>query len=168
MLRHITRTAPFIRRRQTRTTRVSPSTMSVTERVYSALVRRTLETEDQMTAESRSNLAPNVLRLVLANSLQSSGDQVVNASTVLPWLFTVLGVPPALTGLLVPIRESGSMLPQVFLTPLVLRVRRRGLVFIAGAFVQAVAAGAIAVVAAVGRGLGAGIAILAALGVFAL
>ena len=63
-----------------------------------------------------TTIAPNGLRLVLANALQSSGDQVVNASTVLPWLFAVLGVPPALTGVLVPIREAGSMLPQAFLT----------------------------------------------------
>ena len=138
------------------------------DKLYNALMRRRAGGEETLPATARPHIPANGLRLVSANALQSSGDQVVNASTVLPWLFTVLGVPPALTGLLVPIRESGSMLPQVFLTPLVLRVRRRGLVFIAGALVQAVAAGAIAVVAAVGRGLGAGIAILAALGVFAL
>lgn len=142
--------------------------MSVTERVYSALVRRTLETEDQMTAESRSNLAPNGLRLVLANSLQSSGDQVVNASTVLPWLFAALGVPPALTGVLVPIRESGSMLPQAFLTPLVLRVRYRKWVFVTGAIVQAAAVAVMAATAALSEGMIAGLLIVAALAIFAL
>src|SRR5690625_6651611 len=123
-------------------------------------MRRNRQGEEEMPAEAQKHIAANGLRIVSAQALQSSGDQMVNASTVLPWLFTVLGVPPALTGLLVPIRESGSMLPQVFLTPLVLRVRRRGLVFIAGALVQSAAAGAIAVVAAAGRGLGAGIVFL--------
>ena len=74
----------------------------------------------------------------------SSGDQIVNASTVLPWLFNALGVPVALTGLLVPIRESLSMLPQAFLTPLIVRVRFRKRVFISGALVQAASAGVIA------------------------
>ncbi|WP_343957106.1 hypothetical protein [Yaniella flava] len=61
--------------------------MTTTERLYSALVHRDPEAEQQLPAESRGAIAPNGLRLVLANSLQSSGDQVVNASTVLPWLF---------------------------------------------------------------------------------
>src|SRR5690625_2751704 len=93
---------------------------------------------------------------------------MVNAATVLPWLFATLGVPQALTGLLVPIRESGSMLPQVFLTPLVLRVRYRKWVFITGALVQAVAVGAMALIAALAEGLVAGVSILLALSIFSL
>ena len=142
--------------------------MTTTERLYSALVHRDPEAEQQLPAESRGAIAPNGLRLVLANSLQSSGDQVVNASTVLPWLFAALGVPPALTGLLVPIREAGSMLPQAFLTPLILRVRYRKWVFVAGAFVQAIAVAAMVSTAALAEGLTAGVLIVAALAVFAL
>ena len=110
----------------------------------------------------------NGLRIVSANALQSSGDQMVNASTVLPWLFATLGVPPALTGLLVPIRESGSMLPQVLLTPWVLKVRYRKWVFITGALIQAAAVGSMALIAALAEGLAAGISILVALTVFSL
>lgn len=119
-----------------------------------------------MPAEVHRNVARNGLRQVLANGLQSSGDQTVNASTVLPWLFAALGVPPALTGVLVPIRESGSMLPQALITPLVLRVRYRKWVCVAGALIQAVAVAAMAIIAALGAGLGAGLAIVAALVIF--
>ena len=104
--------------------------MEPTERIYSALVKRNPETEAALPEGVRSNVARNGLRLVSASALQSSGDQTVNASTVLPWLFHALGVPPALVGVLVPIRESGSMLPQAFLTPLILRVRYRKWVFV--------------------------------------
>ncbi|QEE61901.1 MFS transporter [Salinibacterium sp. dk2585] len=142
--------------------------MSKIEGLYSALLRRNQEAEAELPAEVRRNVAPNGLRLVLANALQSSGDQVVNASTVLPWLFSALGVPSALVGVLVPIRESGSMLPQAFLTPIVLRARRRKWVFVAGALVQALSVAAIALTAALGEGLGAGIAIIVALAVFSL
>jgi hypothetical protein len=138
------------------------------ENLYSALIRRNREAEGELPVEVRRNVAPNGLRLVLANALQSSGDQSVNASTVLPWLFAVLGVPSALIGLLVPIRESGSMLPQAFLTPLVLRIRRRKWVFVTGALVQAAAVAAMAATAALGEGLGAGIAIITALAIFSL
>lgn len=131
-------------------------------------MKRNHQGEAQLPAEVRPQVASNGMRIVSANALQSSGDQMVNASTVLPWLFATLGVPAALTGLLVPIREAGSMLPQAFITPLVLRVRYRKWVFIAGALIQSVAVGAMALTAALAEGLTAGISILSALTVFSL
>ena len=121
-----------------------------------------------MPTDVRKHLPANGLRIVSANALQSSGDQLVNASTVLPWLFATLGVPPSLTGLLVPIRESGSMLPQILLTPWVLKVRYRKWVFITGALIQATAVGGMALTAALAEGLAAGLSILAALVIFSL
>lgn len=142
--------------------------VSTTERIYSCLVTRSPEAEARLPEQVRRDVPANGLRLVGANTLQSSGDQIVNASTVLPWLFAALGVPPALTGLLKPIRESLSMLPQAFLTPLVLRTRRRKRVFALGALVQAGSVAAMAATAALGTGLAAGVLILAALAVFSL
>ena len=142
--------------------------MNPTERIYSALVKRNPETEAALPEGVRNNVARNGLRLVSASALQSSGDQTVNASTVLPWLFHALGVPPALVGVLVPIRESGSMLPQAFLTPLILRVRYRKWVFVTGALVQALSVAVMAATAALGQGLAAGVVIVAALTLFSL
>src|SRR5690625_2976782 len=118
--------------------------MSTTEKLYAALMKRNTTAEDEMPPEVRKHVPSNGLRLVSANALQSTGDQMVNASTVLPWVFATLGVPPALTGLLVPIRESGSMLPQAFLMPLVVRVQHRKWIYIGGAIIQALAVAAIA------------------------
>lgn len=67
----------------------------------------------------------NGVRQVVAQALQSAGDHSVNASTVLPWALHALGAPGAVLGLLVPLRESLSMLPRVMLTPLELRARHR-------------------------------------------
>ena len=142
--------------------------MSAPEKIYSRLVRRSPEAEDRLPEQVRRDLPANGLRLVGANTLQSSGDQIVNASTVLPWLFAALGVPPALAGLLKPVRESLSMLPQAFLTPVVLRARRRTRVFALGALVQAASVAAMAATAALGSGLSAGVLVLIALAVFSL
>ena len=142
--------------------------VTTAERFYSRLVTRDADAERDLPDVVRRELPRNGLRLVAANTLQSSGDQTVNASTVLPWLFHVLGVPAALVGLLVPIRESGSMLPQAFLTPLVVRVRRRKWVFVTGALVQAASVAAMAAIAALGHGTAAGVGILVALVVFSL
>lgn len=138
--------------------------MSTTDKLYSALMKREAETD--MPEQARSQVASNGLKLIAANALQSSGDQTVNASTVLPWLFSALGVPPALAGLLVPIRESGSMLPQAALTPLVVKARYRKHVFVAGALTQAASVAVMTGTAVFASGLVAGLIIIAALAVF--
>ncbi|EFG47344.1 transporter, major facilitator family protein [Brevibacterium mcbrellneri ATCC 49030] len=140
------------------------TTVSTTDKLYSALVKR--EAEADMPEQARSQVASNGLKLIAANALQSSGDQTVNASTVLPWLFSALGVPPALAGLLVPIRESGSMLPQAALTPLVVKARYRKHVFVAGALTQAASVAVMTGTAVFASGLVAGLIIIAALAVF--
>ncbi len=142
--------------------------MSVIRRGFDRLLKHDKQAEQELPEVVRRNLPGNALRIIGATALQNSGDQVVKASTVLPWLFHALGVPNALVGLLVPIRESGSMLPQALLTPLVLRVRRRKWVFVVGALVQATMVGAMAVIAAFAEGLLAGVLILVALAVFSL
>ncbi|AZN29297.1 MFS transporter [Flaviflexus salsibiostraticola] len=142
--------------------------MSRSERVYSTLVTRSPKAAEAMPDEVRRNIPKNGMRQVVGNALQSSGDQIVNASTVLPWLFAVLGVPPSLTGVLVPIRESGSMLPQAFLTPLVLKVRHRKWVFVTGALIQSASVAFMAGTAALAEGLTAGVLIIIALAVFSL
>lgn len=142
--------------------------MSAPDRLYTRLVTRVDPAETALPRDVQRDVPRNGLRLVAANTLQSSGDQMVSASTVLPWLFHVIGVPAALVGLLVPIRESGSMLPQAFLTPLVVRVRRRKWVFVTGAGVQAASVAVMAAIAALGHGTAAGVGILAALVMFSL
>lgn len=123
-------------------------------------------------AEERLGGAPRVaaggLRLIAANALQSAGDQVVNAKTVLPWLLALLGAPAALVGLLVPVRESGSMLPQAALTPWVLRSSRRTRVWMAGATGQGLATLGMAAAAVLVEGVLAGVLVVAALAGFAL
>ncbi|TKJ22195.1 MFS transporter [Blastococcus sp. CCUG 61487] len=114
------------------------------------------------------DVAANGLRQIAAQALQSTGDQVVNAKTVLPWLFSALGVPAGLVGLLVPIRESGSMLPQAALVPRVRRQPVRKWLWVTGSAGQALATAAMAVTAATASGTAAGVAILVALAVFSL
>jgi len=110
----------------------------------------------------------NAARQVGALALQSAGDLVVDAKTVLAWLLAALGAPAAVAALLVPVRESGSMLPQAALVPWLRRRPLRKRVWVAGAIGQAAAVAVIAVVAATTRGALAGWLILAALAGFAL
>ncbi|MDI3329785.1 MAG: MFS transporter [Micrococcus sp.] len=139
--------------------------MISTLRTYQRLVRA--DRSGQHSGEQRA-IARNGLRQIVADTLQAIGDQVVNAKTVLPWLLASLGAPAVLIGLLVPIRESGSMLPQAAMTGPLQRLRRRRMAWVAGAAGQAAGAAAMAFAAAVLEGAAAGWAILGALAVFAL
>lgn len=138
------------------------------QRIFNRLLTLDAQAEQELPDAVKRNMPGNALRIIGATALQNSGDQVVKASTVLPWLFHSLGVPSALVGLLVPIRESGSMLPQALLTPIVLRVRERKWVFVVGAAVQAAMVAAMAAIAALSEGVLAGVLILVALAVFSL
>lgn len=141
---------------------------SLSQRVYARLVRPAGGVEqDRAAGPTDPAVAANGLRIIAASALQNAGDQVVNAGTVLPWLLVSLGAPVGLLGLLVPIRESGSLLPQAMLSPRIQQRAQRKWVWVAGAVTQAAAAAAMAVVAATVAGTAAGVLILVALAVFA-
>ena len=110
----------------------------------------------------------NARLFVLANGAQGVGDQLVSGKTVLPWLFQAAGVPAFFTALLVPIRESGSMLPQAALTPWVTSRRSRAWVFMVGSAGQAVAAALIALAALLLEGWALGLSVVVLLGALAL
>lgn len=110
----------------------------------------------------------NAARQVTAQTLQKVGDLLVDARTVLSWLIPVLGAPTGLVGLLVPIREAGSLLPQAALVPVVRRLPVRKWIWVTGGLAQAAAVGAMALITATLRGTVAGLGILVALAVFAV
>lgn len=143
--------------------------MEPVERVYRLLVDDDEPADPaELPDEAASAVPSNALKLVVGFTLQKAGDRVVDAKTVLAWLLATLGAPAALTGLLVPVRESGALLPQALLAPWVRTRPQRKWVWIAGAAGQLVAVGAMAAIAATLRGAAAGAALVGALAVFAL
>ncbi|MCP5270321.1 MAG: MFS transporter [Burkholderiaceae bacterium] len=110
----------------------------------------------------------NFLRLGAANALTALADSVASAKTTLPWLLAQLGSPAGLTALLVPLRESGSMLPQLLLGAAVRRMPVRKHVWVACAVVQALSLAGMAAAALWLQGLTAGLAVIACLAVFSL
>lgn len=114
------------------------------------------------------NEEANAKRFIWSNGLQNIGDQIVAPKTVLPWLFTAAGVPHIFTSMLVPARESLSMLPQAFLSPWVTSHRSRKRVWLIGSWGQAIAAGFIALSALLLDGWLLGLAVVTLLAILAL
>lgn len=140
----------------------------VSQRIYQRLIRSGESDNGGLSVEARPHVVANAFRHMGAQALQSMGDQVVNAKTVLPWLLSALGAPGTFVAFLVPLRESGSMLPQAAWSPWVRTRRLRKWVWVAGAAGQALATAALALVAAMASGWIAGTAVLACLAMFAL
>lgn len=69
-----------------------------------------------------------------------TADGLIDPKLVLAWLLNTLGAPGLLIGLLVPIREAGSLLPQLLLAKPVERAAFRKSFWVAGSAVQGVAA----------------------------
>lgn len=141
----------------------------ILDRLYSTLVDSDDDHGRGDLPESACREVPgNAAKLVSGFTLQKIGDRIADPKTVLAWMLTSLGAPGFATALLVPIRESGSLLPQALLVPV---VRRRGLrsrVWSAGAVGQSIAIAAIGFVGFTLTGPGLGIATLTALAAFAV
>ncbi|WP_253949114.1 MFS transporter [Mangrovicoccus sp. HB161399] len=125
----------------------------------------------RLTADGADGADPGTARRFATEFLSLSAtkiaDGLIDPKLVLAWLFSALGVPGALTGALVPVREAGALLPQLALARAIERRRRRRFVWAAGAALQGLAALSMAAAALLLEGAAAGWAILAALAVLA-
>ncbi|MCE8003533.1 MULTISPECIES: MFS transporter [Billgrantia] len=79
-------------------------------------------------------------------------DELSSARLVLPWLLGVIGAPLWMVGLLVPIREAGALLPQLFVAGFIRLKPQRKWAWVVGGCLQALAAAALALLALIGQG----------------
>ena len=109
----------------------------------------------------------NFFLILFSNVLTKLGDLLISPKTVLAWLMSAVGA-PALVAWLVPIRESGSMVPQMVIAAWVRRKAVRKWFWTLGSFGQAVSVAAMAASVWFLEGYAAGGGIVAALVVFSL
>lgn len=110
----------------------------------------------------------NFVYLLASFFLTKLGDAIASPKTTLAWLTTAVGAPAFVLGLLVPIRESGSLIPQLFIGGIIRKLPVRKWVWVAGSAVQAVCIIGIGLVAFKLQGVAAGWAILGLITAFSL
>lgn len=110
----------------------------------------------------------NFFVYLVSHVLTKLGDALASPKTVLAWVMSSVGAPAALIALLVPIRESGSMVPQLALGGWVRQRPLRKPIWIAGSLLQAVSILGCAAAAAFLEGTVAGVVILACVVAFSL
>lgn len=142
---------------------------ALTSRLYSRLVEDEEDHGCRELPDSACREVPgNAGRLVAGLTSQSLGDRVVDPKTVLTWLLSALGAPGYTVAMLVPIRESGSLLPQAGLIPFVRRFEYRKWVWAIGCVAQAAAVAGIGIAAVLLTDVAAGFVILGAVALLAL
>lgn len=144
-------------------------TSSLTEDLYAKLVNE----EDarvcrEIPEEACREVPRNFFLLIGSYLLTKLGDSVANPKTTLTWMMDAIGAPVALTGLLVPVRESGSLIPQLVIAAYVRRQPVRKGVWVVGSLLQAVAVLSMGLIALFVRGAAAGAAVIGCLVVFSL
>ncbi|GAB4181061.1 MAG: MFS transporter [Wenzhouxiangellaceae bacterium] len=136
--------------------------------VYEYLVneeeRVCTDIDDQACRETPRNFL-----LILATYLATKlGDALASPKTVLPWVLNAIAAPSFFTGLVVPIREAGSMVPQLFIAAKIRQLSIRKWAYVLGCIAQAVSMGGIAATAYLANGAFAGWLIILLLTIFSL
>lgn len=137
------------------------------ETLFQALVDDTSGKGGLTEAQARVEPA-NFLRHAVSLSMSKIADGLIDPKLVLSWLLAHLGASAFYVGLLVPIREAGALLPQLFTAPFVHAMARRKWAWVAGNIGQGAAAAGIVLAALSLTGGMAGAVICALLAVLAV
>ncbi|HTN33356.1 MAG TPA: MFS transporter [Marinobacter sp.] len=140
----------------------------VLDRLYSLIANEEDARVCKDIPDAACHVVPRNFFLILAaNVLTKLGDLLISPKTVLAWLLGAVGA-PALVAWLVPIRESGSMIPQMVIAAWVRRRPVRKWFWIIGSFGQAASVVAMAASVRFLEGYMAGTGIIVALVAFSL
>ncbi|WP_149275803.1 MFS transporter [Pareuzebyella sediminis] len=110
----------------------------------------------------------NYFLIMWSNTLTKLGDTLSNPKTVLTWVMSYVNAPVYLISFIVPIRESGSMLPQIIIASYIRTKARRKWVYVLGSILQCVSMLAIGFVTLYSDGVTAGWLIILFLVLFSL
>lgn len=137
--------------------------------IYASLVNEEDARVCKAIDENACKVVPkNFFLTIISYFFNKLADAVANTKVIIPWIMESLQVPVYLISFLVPIRESGSLLPQLVIAAFVRKLPIRKYVWSIGAFLQALSMMGIGLVAWNMHGLPAGIAIISLIVLFSL
>ncbi|NNF17367.1 MAG: MFS transporter [Gammaproteobacteria bacterium] len=111
--------------------------------------------DTQPTASSDQNdekVAHNYRAQLISLVATKTGDRLASPKLILAWMLTSFGAPPLTVSLLVPIRESLALLPQIFIAAKLNRYAIRKWFWVTGSVIQGLSVGGFGVAVALLRG----------------
>ncbi|WP_262459977.1 MFS transporter [Alloalcanivorax balearicus] len=144
-------------------------TRATVDRLYALVANdEDARTCTDISEEACREVPGNFFKIIVANLLSKVGDLLINPKTILAWLIGAVGAPGFLTAALVPIRESGSLIPQLLIGAWMRRHPVRKGFWVLGSVIQGVCVLGMALAVWQWQGLAAGLAIVSLLVVFSL
>lgn len=122
----------------------------------------------EISDEACNYVPTNFFLLIVSTTFTKLGDAMSSPKTVLAWLMGFVNAPVYLISFLVPIRESGSMLPQIFIAGYIRKKPIRKWVWVIGSLLQFASIAGIGLICLSFTGATAGWLIIAFLVVFSL
>lgn len=142
-------------------------TQTLSRKLFATLTNGSSDDTDLPETAAKAE-AGSFLRHILSLSASKIADGLIDPKLVLSWLLTNLGAGAFWVGLLVPVREAGALLPQLWTAPIIARRKIRKWFWAGGAFVQGFAAALIVLAALTLEGAAAGASIVGLLALLAL
>lgn len=143
------------------------TTTSFEETLFEALTDNTSGAGGLSDVQARHE-PRNFLRHAASLSMTKIADGLIDPKLVLSWLLTYVGASAVFVGLLVPIREAGALLPQLFTATRVQAMQRRKWAWVVGSVGQGAAAAGIVLAGLTLDGTMAGVVICALLAILAI
>ncbi len=141
---------------------------TLSDRLFEALTDDDTDAPRDIPQAAAEAEPQSFLRHVTALSLTKTADGLINPKLVLSWLLAQGGAPAWAVGLLVPVREAGALLPQLFIAARIRRLARRKWAWAAGSLGQGAMAILIMLAALTLEGAALGLAVVGALAVLAV
>ncbi len=140
-----------------------------TERLYDYLNNEEdARSCDDISEDACRDTPRNYFLIMLSNIFTKLGDTLSNPKTVLSWVMSYVNAPVYLISFIVPIRESGSMLPQILIASYIRTKEKRKWVYATGSMLQCFSIMAIGLVTLHTSGVTAGWLIMLFLVLFSL
>lgn len=118
--------------------------------------------------EAEQRVPRNFFLNVFNGGCTKLAEQLASPGLVLAWMLGAVGAPAAFAGLLVPIRQAGSLLPQLFVSGQIRRLSRQKWFWVGAGLTQATALLLMAMATVALEGAPAGLAVVLTLGLFSL
>ena len=141
----------------------------LTEKIYDFLSENGEERVCDAIADSSCKEVPGNFSLNALNGFSSKlAEQLASPTLIIPWVFSLIGVPSFFNGLLIPVKNAGSLLPQLFVSGKIRAYQRRKYFWSGAAIVQAVMMLLIAYFVSMDRATLVGWAVVGALTIFSV
>ncbi|MBR33834.1 MAG: MFS transporter [Spirochaetaceae bacterium] len=109
---------------------------STVDRVHSFLTDEELRSCDSIPEEACQESPGNFFKNIINGTLTRLAERIIHPGITLPWIFSALGASGIWIGLLVPARDAGSLLPQLFVSARIRTLNVRKWVWVLSAIIQ--------------------------------